>query len=319
MAEELEDRGDVFDDEELEDNETEELEEDEEDESQEDESGNDDDEDDSGSEEESEDDEEDEEPPAPTKAKEPRIPKSRLDEANAQRDEYRDRMLWLEEQLEKLIDSPGTKSTKDDSKDAVAPKEVYDFDKAEEDYANLLISGEVGQASKLRSEINKARHAEMLELVSSITETATNKAKNESSLEKQNEKFEIAISSMERKYKFLDSKAKEYNEEAVETVNTLLSGYLAGGKLTKAEALAKAVEKAVPLYIKPEKEVKEKLGSSRSKDAGKKAADAAARQPVKTKSSSTKNIDLEAVKVSKMSEKAFGQLTEKEKRILRGD
>ena len=316
MAEEIEDRGDVFEDDEFKDNETEELEEDDEDESQEDESGDEDDEDDSGSEEESDDDEEDEEPPAPTKTKEPRIPKSRLDEANAQRDEYKDRMLWLEEQLEKLIDRPGTKSTKDESNIPDEPKVVYDFDKAEEDYANLLISGEVGQASKLRSEINKARHAEMLELVSSITETATNKVKNESSLEKEAERFEIAISSMERKYKFLDSKAKEYNEEAVETVNTLLSGYLASGKLSKTEALAKAVEKAIPLYIK---EVKEKLGSTRSKDAGKKAADAAARQPVKTKSTSTKNIDLEAVKVSKMSEKAFGQLTEKEKRILRGD
>lgn len=303
---ENEDRGDLFEDDE--------VGEDLEDESEEDESGDD---DDSGtdeeSEEESEDDEEDEEQDIPPKAKEPRIPKSRLDEVAAQRDEFKDRSLWLEEQIEKLI----AKEAKSDKKDvADVPKVSYDFDTAEEEYANLLISGEVAAASKLRATINKARQEELMELVSSITEKATTKVKTESSLEKEAERFEIAISSMERKFPFLDSKSKSYNEEAVETVNALLAGYIASGKLTKSEALAKAVEKAVPLYTKPEKE---KLGSTRTKDAGKKAADAASRQPAKVKTTSTKNNDLQAVNVSKMSERDFNKLTEKEKRTLRGD
>jgi len=72
---------------------------------------------------------------------------------------------------------------------------------------------------------------------------------------------------MESKHPFLDHKSKSYNEEAVDTVNTLLAGYIAAGK-GKVESLQLAISKVVPLYTK--KEVKTSIGEQRKVDAGKK-------------------------------------------------
>ena len=249
--------------------------------------------------------------------KEIKIPKSRFDEVIAQREEAKERNLWLEAQLEKLIQSQQTQKQ-------VEPEKVklpeYNFDEAEEKYVNLIIEGEIAKATKLRSEIDKARQESLKTLISEITDSVTSKVKSESSAVLDEEKFNTLIENFENKYKFLDTSSDDYNEEAVDTVNTLLAGYVAAGK-SKAEGLRLAVNKVAPLYEKTRdvKDTKQSLGNKRKVEAGKKAAQAANSQPSKTKSISTKTVDRETVNVAKMSEKDFAQLTEKEKRILRGD
>lgn len=261
------------------------------------------------------DEEEEEEVEKPKK--EIKIPKSRFDEVIAQREEAKERNLWLEAQLEKLINSQKVN-------EVVAPVKTkepeYNFEEAEERYVNLIIEGEIAKATKLRSEIDKARQESLKAIISEITESVTSRAKSESSALLDEEKFNTLIENFENKYKFLDTSSDEYNEEAVDTVNTLLAGYVAAGK-TKAEGLRLAVNKVAPLYEKTKevKDVKQSLGNKRKVEAGKKAAQAANSQPTKTKSVSTRTVDKETVNVAKMSEKEFAQLTEKEKRILRGD
>lgn len=257
---------------------------------------------------------EEEEEEAVEAKKEIKIPKSRFDEVIAQREEAKERSLWLESQLEKLINSQQSQKPVEPEK-AQLPE--YNFDEAEEKYVNLIIEGEIAKATKLRSEIDKARQENLRVIISEITESVTSKVKSESSAALDGEKFNTLIENFENKYKFLDTTSDDYNEEAVDTVNTLLAGYVAAGK-SKSEGLKLAVNKVAPLYEKT-KDTKQSLGNSRKVEAGKKAAQAANSQPSKTKSVSTRSVDKETVNVSKMSEKDFNQLTEKEKRILRGD
>lgn len=293
---ELEDRGDTF-----EPDEDEELEEQDEDQDEEEEEVED--------EDESVDEEEEEEPVK----KEPRIPKSRLDEVIAQREDARERNLWLEAQLEKLINQ----SQQQIQAKEIAPEPSYNFEKAEEDYVTLIIEGEIGKATKLRAEIDAERQKEFKRLIKEIKENSAEESKKASSAIIEQERFDALIENYENKYKFLDSESKDYNEEAVDTVNTLLAGYVAAGK-TKAEGLKLAVQKVAPLYEKTV-ETKTSLGNKRKVEAGKKAAKASVSQPSKTKSSSATSIDTTSVNISKLSERDFNKLTDIEKRRLRGD
>lgn len=258
-----------------------------------------------------EEEEEEEEPPK----KEPKIPKSRLDEVIQQREEAKERALWLESQLEKLISQSQTQQPKIPEQ----PVSTYDFAKAEEEYVGLIIDGEIAKASKLRSEIDKARREEMMVIISGVKESVASQAKAEGSALLEDERFNTMIINFESKYKFLDTSSKDYNEEAVETVNTLLAGYVSAGK-SKSEALSLAVKKVAPLYSN-EVEKKQTLGNARKVAAGKKAVEASKSQPPKarTTANSSKSVDLETLDIKKMSDREFNKLTAKELKILRGD
>jgi hypothetical protein len=264
---------------------------------------------------ESEEEEDEEEEEVPTK-NEPRIPKSRLDEVIQQREDAKERNLWLENQLEKLINA--SNKSQESTRTPEVEASTYDFDRAEEDYISLIIEGEIGKATKLRNTINKERQSEMMNLIKGIESSVTSKAKTDSSAVIEQDRFDNYVDTIEAKYPFLDSKNKSYNEEAVETVNTLLAGYIAAGK-TKTEGLKLAVGKVAPFYSKDEVEAKKSLGNKRTVEAGKKAAKAAASQPTKVKSGSSRSADASSINISKMSERDFSKLTAREKSILRGD
>lgn len=236
------------------------------------------------------------------------IPKSRLDEVIAQRESEKERTRWLEDQLEALINKSNTPAQEE------APDTpVFDFNKAEEEYANLLIEGETGKAANSRAAIDEARKAEMMTLINSIKESSVEEATSKSQETLENDKFDALINNFENKHAFLNADSGSYNEEAVETVNTLLAGYMSSGK-TKTQALSLAVKKVAPMYS----EEKPSIGNRQAK-ARKKAAKASNSQPPKGSSLSLDNKDAESIDISKLSEKAYSQLTLKEKRILRGD
>jgi len=257
-------------------------------------------------EEEEEEGEEVEEEPTP-----PKIPKSRLDAVIKQREEAKERAAWLEEQLSKLI---AKQSEVEKVKEPEVP--AFDFDQAEEDYITFIIEGETAKASKLRSEINKARQAETVRLVNSIKESSSAEAKTLSEARIEEERFKNLVEALEVKHPYLNNKHKDFNEEAVETVNTLLAGYIAAGK-SRSEGLKLAIAKVNPMYEKQNKP--KTVAETRTKEAGKKAVIAAKSQPIKTRSSTSSAVDAKALNVLKMSERDFNSLTDKEKRLLRGD
>ena len=244
-----------------------------------------------------------------------KVPKSRLDKVIAQREELKERSLWLEEQLEKLINL--TSQTKPD-KPNVPEEPPFDFDTAEEQYAIFLIEGDTVKAAKLRKEIEVERQKTFKALIADIKQSSEKEVTDKVKEANESEKFKVLISAYESKYTFLDADSDDSNEEAIDTVNALMSGYLAKGS-SKSEALKKAVEKVAPMYSKETTKTVKSLGAERKIAAGKKAADASKAQPTKTKSSGSTTIDATKLSVAKMSEHDFNKLTPRELKALRGD
>jgi hypothetical protein len=319
--EEVLDRGDEFDpeDEELEDEaledeeDLEDIDEDEDEDDGEAEESDDEDEDDD-EESDDEDDSDDEEDEEETSG---RIPRSRLNEVIAQRDAEREarereeeRVSRLEAMVEKLISGQGSPKG-----DVDPPVKEYDFDAAEERYIDLILEGEVKDALALRKEIDNAKQDRFRSEIEDVRTSTKDSVLTQS-------KFDTAVEAMEAKYSFLDVESDSYNEEAVESINALMSGYINNG-IDKVSALNKAVAKMAPMYdVKPP--VKEpKLGGEKRKaastEARKRNAKASKAQPPKSPGRRAKDQDLDTVVVAKLSERDFAKLTDREKRILRGD
>ncbi len=248
----------------------------------------------------------------------PRIPRSRLNQVIEQREEYKDRVAWLEEQLERLISNPT--AAKKEEKEEVETRPEYDFDKAEAKYIELILDGETDKAISLRKEINEERSYLFKSEIDKIKEEAAEIASTNSDSAVKESKFDTLVESYENKYPFLNADSDEYNEDAVETVNTLMVGYMQNNGLDKAEALTKAINKASPMFSKETKTTLGNKKKSRSDTSKKKALDAAKKQPKKPEASlKDTKTSVTDIPVSKLSEGQFKKLTAKEKAILRGD
>lgn len=283
LEEEIEDRGDDAVEEELEEEETEEEEEELEEETEE-------------------------------ETSDIQIPKARLDEVIAQRESQKERVEWLESQLETLINQ-NKETVIEEVEESI---DAFDFNEAEEKYANFLIEGDTSKASQVRSLIDDARKEEMLALVNSIKRESSEEAVNLSTEVLEDEKFSSMITVFESEYSFLNADSQDYNEEAVDTVNTLLAGYTSAGK-SKSQALKLAVSKVTPMYGQVEEVPAKKTLGNKTATARKKAAKASNAQPPKTTSKGVAKVDTETIDISELTEKAFDNLTAKEKKILRGD
>lgn len=296
-TEEDEDRGDS-------------LEDDEEEDVEEDDDSSDDEEDEEGSDEDKEDDEEEDQS---TTKKNIRIPKYRLDQEIQKNRELKEREKWLEGQLEKLINSkPGLE------KEVQEAEEVsnFDFEAAEEQYITLLLEGETKQAVQLRKQIDGERQKAFQKTLEIVRNQAVDEASKKSEFAKDEEKFKQYISNYENKYPFLNPNKKAYNEEAVDTINTLMAGFLAKG-LVRSEALKSAVEKVLPMYAPAEKSEKdERVIKQRKKN-----VIANKRQPPATKGKSFKDTNIDEFDVEGLDEKEFAKLAKDRRALakLRGD
>jgi hypothetical protein len=227
-----------------------------------------------------------------------------------QNEEAKARSAWLEEQLAKLISNLSDKEKKE-----APPVVEFDFETAEEKYANLLIEGEHKDAAKLRIQIDTARRNELVAMMDSIKKSATEEATKSTSATLEATEFKALVRTLEKANPYLDVNSKSFNEEAVDTVNTLSAGYIAAG-MTRSQALQKAVDKVKALY--KEEAPSASIAAKRKVEAGKKAAKASAMQPGKTKSSAAPDSSVE-MNISKMSDKDLAKLSLKELKALRGD
>lgn len=187
--------------------------------------------------------------------KEPRIPKSRFDEAVQKEREQRIRLeektKYLEEQIQRLE----ALATKVAVKEEVV--EEYDFDIAEGKYAELLISGEVDEATKLRREINKQRDNQIKSLIKNIKSEAEEAVKTTTRNLSERDKKAIVIEESIVKYPFLNSDHADFDEKLVKRINYVSAGYETEG-LTPSQALKTAIEELVPKTVKPTSEAKKK-------------------------------------------------------------
>jgi hypothetical protein len=145
---------------------------------------------------------------------------------------------------------------------------------------------------------------------------AAEQAIQSTNVAKDNDLFQKYINNYESKYAFLNREKKAYNEEAVDTINTLMAGFMAKG-IVRSEALKKSVEKVLPLYSTSTKGGTDK----RAVDQRKKNVSANGRQPPNVKSKSFKDVSLDKVDVTGLNEKEFTKLSKDPRALakLRGD
>jgi hypothetical protein len=245
-----------------------------------------------------------------------KVPLARLNKVIDQRNQERERTARLEQQIERLIDqvaSPKEAPVK------VEPEEVYDFDVAESQYIEHILEGETEKAAKLRRQIDKERDKEVKKLVSEAKSSATEEAVTRTTAGLEEDRFNTLVATYEEKYTFLNADEEDYNEEAVDTVNALMNGFMKD--MSKSKALKKAVDRIANMYEKaPEKPKLGGKGRKLDKTADRKRnAKVSQKQPPKTKGKGTKGRDLDSLDVSELTEEQFNNLSAKEKAILRGD
>lgn len=247
--------------------------------------------------------EEEEEKPA---KREPRIPKSRFDEAVAKEREKairaEERARYLEERIEQLLEA----SKMAPAKQAEVEPE-FDFATAEEQYAEHLISGEVKEAAALRVKIEKERDKYVQKLLKSVTE----EAKKESRKLSEEDKKEIVIQKALTTYPFLDDKSPDFDKELTEEINFLAIGYETKYKMSPAEALQKAVDKLAKPKVKTEV-VKKKVAEAKAKK-----VDAMKKQPPSVSSAkSIKDKSVDDFDWENMSQKEFEELYKKSPKLV---
>jgi hypothetical protein len=224
----------------------------------------------------------------------------------------RERNAWLEDQLSKLIEQGSQKAPVIPD----VPKVVYDYEAKEEEYINLIVEGEIAKATKLRSQIDATRTQELLAAIRGETDLSANKSIQEAKKLIEDERFSKSVEMLEDKYPFFNPNHKAYNAEAVDTVNSLMSGFIAKGE-SRSLALKKAVDRIVPFYDAKQADPKT-IGSDRKNTAGKVAASAAKSQPPTT--SGIKGGKAPASKpLSQYTDKEFAALSVAELKALRGD
>jgi len=261
--------------------------------------------------EEVEDDDEDEEDEEEPEVEDARIPKARLDEVIAQREDLKSQMQWMQSQIDNLMKGQAAPAPE-------APKAPeYDFEAAGEKLMAAVLEDDEASAAKIRAEIRKAQKAEMDHKVEMATHQSIEEATAHTVQSIEDTKCDALVESYEDDYPFLNMNSSEADDEAIDMVNTLLAGYMAQGK-TKSQSLRAAVKRVAPMF-KEEAAPKQVVAkdSRRKKAAVKKAVRASKRQPAKGRSSGV--ADTDTVNYSKMSTKAWKQLSEREKAEARGD
>ena len=188
----------------------------------------------------------------------------------------------------------------------------YNYEEKEAEYAQLLVEGEVDKGARLRREIDNARFTEIKAQLEAAKDEILKASETKSKDQIDTDRFNTLVEVYEQQHPFLDSSHEDYNEDAVETVNTLMLGLTSAGK-SKSDALKEAVKKVTKFYKKSNKVE----STDRKSKAVKKNIEASKQQPGKAPSRKTRDtLDID---ITRISDKDFDQLSRRELAELRGD
>lgn len=251
----------------------------------------------------------------PAKKAAPRIPKARFDAVN-------ERMQRAEAALKALREQRAALPN------ATPPD--FDFDAAEQKYADAVVAGQMDEAKKVRAEI---RAAERLVAEASIADKAM--ATYEGVAARASVDAAVALVNVE--YPVFDPKSDVYDQAMVDEALELFNGLMQTGKSTPAEALVRAAkataalrgvqrsEVEVPVVAKPEA-VKPAVKKEEVKPAVKKeevSLDAkmkmAEKHPPSLSAAGNAGVSAPSFDVLKLSDKEWDKLSETDIAKLRGD
>jgi len=239
------------------------------------------------------------------KAKEPMVPKSRLDQ-----------VLKKTRELQARVDA----LTKDEetSEEDSNTSEEFDFTGKEKEYQNALLEGETDRANEIRAEIRTAeREAIMREVGKTVTTSTSRQTVEEALIE--------AAKNIVVDFPMFDPESEVFNKELTQEVVELRDAYIASGK-KPVDALSKAVEMVVRSNGLDSTEEgpdakKEKVAAKKDRKSVKEKLDASKQQPAqmggesaRSKSKNDGDIDVEA-----LTDEEWEALPEKTKSRLMGD
>ena len=255
-----------------------------------------------------------EEEPVPEpkpKAKGQTVPKSRMDEVIAERNELRREMEALKEA----------------QKPAAPAAPAYDFEGKEKQYQELILDGEAEKATALRTEINqKTRETLSAELAQEVETTITRK--NEETA------LQLAADQLQSDFPQFNEDSSDYNEALTQEVIDLRDAFIIKGE-RPVDALAKASDFVIRNHVlsapAPEEETSTGLAGkaapakknvdevSKKRAEVAKKLDAASKQPPELPGESSSSHGEKAVDISTLSEEEFNALPEATLKRLRGD
>jgi len=237
------------------------------------------------------------------------VPHARFNEVNEEAKTHRARVLALEEELARMKGSAPAKPKEEPEK-----SETFDFDEAEDRYAEAILNGEPDKAKSIRREIRAKEQEAADRRAEELTDRRykTNKAEDDAKRTKL--EFDLELSKAYAAYPFLDAASADSNAEAIEEALVWHQSFVAKGK-SPADALIAAVAKVGPRYKVADVEV-EKPGTEAPKPDLAKGLARADKIPAKPEGVGARASTLN---VAKMSPKDIKALAPDEEARLAGD
>jgi len=237
------------------------------------------------------------------------VPHSRFNEVNEEAKLHRARVLALEEELARMKGAAPVAPKKEE-----APVAAYDFDDAEDRYASALLDGESAKAKEIRREIRAREQEAADKRAEELADRRykTNKAADDAQRTKL--EFDVELNKAYAAFPFLNAESVDKNQDAIDEVLVWQQSFLSKGG-TAAEALAAAVKKIAPRFVKAADEPAPAAAAAPKPDL-QKGIDRAARVPEKPQGLGARASTLD---VSKMSGKDLKALSAEDEASLAGD
>lgn len=242
-----------------------------------------------------------------------RIPKSRLDEAQAI---ARRREAALLEEIDKL---KGGKQQQDVAK--VVSETRKKIDELQDKYEDLILDGKKDEARKIRKQVEAMRD-ELVEHQTNVKSAAARNAAVEDLT------YNAQLAGLEAQYPALNPESDAFDEEKTDEVAVLLNAFVKAGA-KRPDALKRAVKYVfgAPPEVKDTKadEAAQKVAAERAEAARKKAAEADKRQPPssngvgKDSDKGGSGKDGSGIDVMRLSQDKFAKLDADTLAKLRGD
>ena len=227
------------------------------------------------------------------------IPKARFDEVNERMRRAEAELKALKQHKELVLKSQ---------------PEAFDYDDAEQKYADAVVNGNLDEANRLRAEIRRAERAEAEFLARSNTVSTHESIASKASVD-------AAVLLINAEYPVFDPASTDYKQELVDEALDVFKGLIDSGKYTPAEALIRSAKVTAVLHDitgvkdEPESEPAPKPKKSNSVEQKIKAAK---QQPPRVNQAGVANSKT-PVDVTSISDKEFDSLPETVLRRLRGD
>ena len=236
-------------------------------------------------------------PEAPEKpSKRKMIPKERFDEVNTRMQRAESELKSLQEQREKLVGQELA---------------AFDFDGAEQKYADAIVSGKLDEAKQLRAEMRVAERQQAQRLA---TEQAVMTYESVAA----KAAIDAAASFINLEYPVYDPKSEVYDQKIVDEALDLFNGLMSTGKHTPGEALVRAAKATAAMkgLVAEGVAPSEPVAKAKAKATLEGKLKAAAQQPPNV---TTSRKAAQSINVEKLSDKEFSKLDETTLRKLRGD